>query len=544
MRKSVFAVLLSIVPTLLSAGESTSNWDPLRGPQGAWIYVVLNGYDSIAPKLLKAAERFGPDIVQGVKDLRKDLVEDSAKKLGIAPEALDLSKPFAIVVNNPLMGEGSMATLFPVKPGTQGVQNLVNGYAVVCEGDMMKQQLCGLLAQAGPGAVKAPKGIGSIYVNLGTIVSTFGPLLQMQLAMGLSQSQQGNQQSALAIIDTILYLLGQVDDVVIELDTSQEAIVADATVRAKPGTDLAGLCSNQAGGTALGALLGPATFKIAGKLKGVTGFAMRLADRVLPKLITDPEAYKDFRKVLAKTVGQSGPDFAMTYDLGGNGMVYDAVTRFKGTLDDLRAYYEFFVSPEKSKALKGLMAGGFAGMEPEYEFKKAVETINGVTVDRFIMKAKDKPESQAESKGAVPMEEQRELLKKMWGPEGFVVDVAVVGDTLIQCSGGADRKKRLESLIKKVKAGTSGSPASAPVVASFDLIKCVRSILDLIGQEAPEGLPESSEPIRAEVTFQGRTAKKHITVPLSTLSKLSEMFLKAEGLEGREVPPVLQKEKF
>ena len=139
------------------SGGGQPGWDKLKGPQDAWVYVVVGAYDAIGPRLEKAAVKLGPEAVADIKEIPTQIREGIGDSHGIARDAIDLSRPFAFAVYNPLAGQPPAAIL-PVKGELANDAKASNGYIVACDNEILAERLSSALKAAGAGAIAAPAG--------------------------------------------------------------------------------------------------------------------------------------------------------------------------------------------------------------------------------------------------------------------------------------------------------------------------------------------------------------------------------------------------
>ena len=307
MRK-VFVVLL-IAGTLFAQfgappPAGPGSWDKVSGPSGAWVYLVMAPYDGIAPKLNAAAARLGPDVVSFTQSLPQKIKNGIATTQGISADAVDMSRPIAVVVYNPLGGQAPV-TILPVKPGVPVPPNktIVNGYVVCSDNLTMATNLSQTLQKAGPSPIPVPTGIAHLYVDMGMIFQIVGPLAQMQLGMALSQQSgmsRQEQQLAGASVQLILDLVGQIKDFDLDIDVTADNVLATSHVNMKQDSELSKLFSSQKGGTALGHLLPQRSFSANAKLEGLSTWMFGQVDTFLAKIIANPQDLTSIREQLSK----------------------------------------------------------------------------------------------------------------------------------------------------------------------------------------------------------------------------------------------------
>ena len=521
MRK-VFTFLAAAL-FFLAPASTRAGWDPVKGPSGAWAYIVLAGSDILTPRINVLSDKLGGEGGSAVKELQNEIRTGVAGELGVPAEAIDMSKPMAIVVFNPLMGEGPVASVVALKGASPpaGVE-LVNGYAVTSDSDTLADQV--RTAFKSVGKIDPPNGMARIYVDFGTIFQMLGPMLQMQIGMNLNKLPQGNAQAATAVMDILFHLMGQVENFAITLDVKDDAIVADADVKARAGSDVAQLCGNQSeGGSSLAALVGDGTLTLNSRLKGFTGWLLRLSDRVIQKLIPDPKDQDSFRQAVNKWLGKVGDDFALAYRLTEGGIKADMAADFSGGIEDARSYYRYFVSDKMPASLKKLMNAG--GGDMKFSLQEGVRQSGGVTVDRFTTKIGDTSK--------LPPEVKKQI-EVLWGPEGMAGEYAVVNGTWVLALGGSDMSARLDRLIAEAGKPRSPVQGKAPVNFSFDIIQAVNWGMKISGQSG-KTIP-AGDPLTGSVTFSGRTVSKHLSLPLSTISKIQKALSEETG--PHPLPPI------
>jgi len=532
----LMAAFFFLAPASVRAG-----WDPVKGPSGAWVFIVIAGSDILTPRLNTLSEKLGGEGGAAVKELQNEIRNGVAGELGVPPAAIDLSKPMAIAVFNPLMGEGPVASIVALSGGSTppaGVE-LINGYAVSSDSETLAGQVRSAFKTVGK--IEPPKGAARIYVDFGTIFQMFGPMIQMQAGMSMSKLPPANAQAATAILDFVFNIMGQVENFAVTLDVKDDAIVADADVKARAGSDIAQICGNQSpGGSSLASLVGDGTLTLNSRLKGLSGWLLRVSDRMIEKLLPDPKDQDSFRQAIKTWLGNVGDDFALAYRLTEGGIKADMAAEFSGSIDDARAYYRYFVSDKMPASLKKLMNAG--GGDMQFNLQEGVRQSGGVTVDRFTTRIGDPAKLPPEVK------KQIEIL---WGKEGMAGEYAVVNGTWVLALGGADMSARLDRLIAEAGKAHPPAPGKPPVNFTFDLIQAVNWGMKISGQAGGKTVP-AGDPIVGSVTFSGRTVSKHISIPLSTVSKIQKALAEETapppfpppGPGGGSPPERLQKEKL
>jgi hypothetical protein len=517
-RLLLLALAVSALLGQATFGATDTGWDQTKGPQGAWIYVVVAGYDTVAARLQKAAGFLGPEVVAKLNELPGEMRAGLSSKLKVGADAIDLTKPLAIAVFNPMMGEGPVAAVVPVKPEVAAAgDQFVNGYAVTSDSEMLTTKVRN--AFKGAGSITAPAGIATIYVDLGTIFQIFGPMVQMQAAMAMNQMPGANAQAGMAVMDAMFSVLGQVENFSVALDVTGDDIKALGTVNAKAGTDIAQLCANQTGGTALGRLLAAGDVLVSGKLNGLAGWMLSLSDTMMSKLIADPDEAAVVREAITQFMGKTADELAFAYRFTPGGLQADGVWAFTGTMDDARQYYRLMVSNKMPEGLKKLMASGASGVK--FNLQEGVRQVSGVPVDSFTSDF-------SKATGLDPMVKQQ--LEAMWGPGGApAVEYAVAGGKWVMAMGGTDLTQRMNTLIEKAQGPAAGTPSKAPLTVSMDLLSIVGWGMGLAGMTPPAELTKGGAPITGTVTFSGRTIEKRFSVPLKTVGKIKQL---VEGAEG------------
>ncbi len=516
MKKSCLvglALTALVGPACFSATQS--GWDPVKGPAGAWVYIVLGGYETAAPRIESAASSLGPNVVAAVKNFPAEMRKGLAEEVGIAGDAVDLSKPLAIAVFNPMMGE-EPAVLVPVKGEASSSADVINGYLVASDSETVKSRV--QAAFKGAGGLSAPKGIGRMYVDLGTIYQIFAPMLQMQMGMAMSQVPGGNAQAGMAAMDVIFSILGQVENFTIDLDVAGQTINALVEINAKQGTDIAQLCANQTGGSTLGSLVKKEGVWVSGKINGAGGWVLRLTDRMLDKVLPNPAEADAVRGVVRKFMGKTADELTASYRFTPDGLAADAAMAFTGTMADVREYYTFLASEKVPAGLKQLMTSGATGVT--FTFTPNVRQSGGVAVDNF------KTDYSAAT-GLDPMVKQQ--IEALWGGGSVNSEYALVNGTWLVTMGGKDPSKRLDDLIAKAQNPEPGAPQAEPLKASVDLLQLAGFMMKAAGLSTSPALTKGGPPATATVTFAGRTVTKRVTVPLETIGKIKKMVEDATG---------------
>jgi len=492
------------------SGGGQPGWDKLKGPQDAWVYVVVGAYDAIGPRLEKAAVKLGPEAVADIKEIPTQIREGIGDSHGIARDAIDLSRPFAFAVYNPLAGQPPAAIL-PVKGELANDAKASNGYIVACDNEILAERLSSALKAAGAGAIAAPAGAVSVYIDVGTIFQLFGPFVQMQLASGMGgfgDPAGVDRQAAMAGMDLLFNLLGQIKHVLLDLDVNDQGLLVAQDTVVKEGTELAQLFGGQGGGTTIGGILPARAIVLNGKLKGLVPFVLKLADRYLAKACASPADAKTLRDAFAKYAGGAGEDFAMSMDFSPEGLVTDQINAFTGTFDDLRASYQAFASEKASALTSGA----------KFALQENVRQSGGVAVHKFTSTIDASAlDSQAGAQ-----------VKKLLGG-GLQGEVALANGKLITCSGGKDYSQRLDALIAASK-NAGGAPGTHPVAFRCDLVRLLSNLAAAAGAGAET--PASAPPISGTVAFAGPSAKSNVVIPIEAIAKVKEFVEQAFGVGG------------
>ncbi len=485
-------------------GQAT--WDRMTGPQGAWVYIVVGAYDAVGPRLESAAAKLGPEAAEAVKGIPAQIREGVGDSQGIARDAIDLSRPFAIAIYNPLAGQ-TPAAIVPVKSDLVKDKSVINGYVVACDNEMLAARLASSLEAAGAGAIETPAGAIRIYIDVGTIFQLFGPFVQMQLAAGMGGAggpSGAERQMGMAAVDLFFNLMGQVKHAIVDLDVNDQTVLATKNVVVKEGTDLAQLFGGQGGGTALAGMLPARSFVVSGKLKGIGPFVLKLADRWLGKALSNPADAKYVRDSVARFVNGAGEEFAMGLDFTSDGYAGDQIVAFTGTMDDAREYYRSLASEKAPASVRALMRGGKTTLQEN------IRQSGGVAVDKFT--------TTIDSSALGP--EAGDQIRKMFGGDAMQGEFALANGKLILCTGGKDCPQRLDGLVARSK-DAGGAPSAQPLAFSFDLLKLVEGIARAmdVGAAAPAG---ASAPISGTVTFSGTAARSGIAIPIDTIAKVKQ----------------------
>ncbi|HAK96530.1 MAG TPA: hypothetical protein DCM87_16455 [Planctomycetes bacterium] len=495
------------------ADGGQAGWDKVTGPQGAWVYIVVGAYDTVGPRLESAAAKLGPEASAAVKGIPAHIREGVGDNQGIDRDAVDLSRPFAIAVYNPLAGQPP-AAIVPVKGDLAGDKRVINGYIVACDNEMLAARLTSSLESAGAGAIAGPAGAVRIYVDVGTIFQLFGPFVQMQLAAGMGGAggpSGAERQMAMAGVDLIFNLMGQLKHVLVDLDVNDRSLLVTKDVVAKEGTDLAQLFGSQGGGTALAGMLPARSFVLSAKLKGIGPFALKLADRWLGKALANPADAKYVRDAFAKFVNGAGDEFAMGGDFSPDGYAGDQVVSFTGTMDDAREYHRAFTSDKTPAAIRALMRGG------TYTLQENIRQSGGVAVDKFTSTV------DTSALGA----EAGAQLQKLFGGDGMQGEFALANGKLIVCTGGKDCSQRLDALVAASK-NSAGAPGAQPVAFNFDILRLAGGIARAMGAGA-EAPAAAAAPVSGTVTFSGAAARSGVVIPIDAIAKVKEF---AEQIMG------------
>ncbi len=534
MRRFVCLVvtLLIISGTPCLYAQSTgSGWNPATGPQNAWVYIVFSGYSSMEPKIKQAAQAFGPQASGSIAMIPAQLKQMLSTSTGtpLPENALDLSRPFALVINNPMAGS-KPAMVIPVKKDADLPASVkaVHNYVVGSDNQMIATQLTSVLEAAGANAIAAPSGLAHIYVNANLIYSAFGPFLQLMVSQQLSQQNLGPEaRIGSAAVNMFFSLFSDLEDLRIALDLTDEAITTTTTVNAKAGSSLASFCADQGGGTSLGGLI-PSDGFIAmnGKVKGLPTIMFNITDKVLASMTTNPDEIAPFRESLSKLMGSFGDEFAVNEKLTPDGLVVDAIAGFTGDLSQVRSMFKLMSSDNLPAAFKQFtdQLSGLGGYS--YDITESARIAQGVSVDKFS--------SQINEKELDP--QMSAMLKKMWGGATLSGEYAVKDGKLFMCSGGKDYSKRLDNLL--VKAGTSTAAESAPMSFSIDLLKLMAFAMQMQGQDMPQMPAGTASPITGTVTFSGSSMVKNVDLPLNMFLPLM-----MAGQQAQQMAPVQPQNK-
>ena len=498
------SIVLALCGAPLAAQESAASWDAAKGPGDAWVYVVFAAHDGASAQLTRLAQKLG--LEAEVQDLPSQLRQGLQGAAGVGADAIDLNRPFALAVFNFLGGQPPVIFV-PVKADVALPDHVqtANGYVAACDNDLLAARMASALKAAGSGAIAAPKGLVHIHVDLGTMFQLFGPLLQMQLAMGMGQMGDmtpAQQRTATAMVGTLFDIVGQVSHFDLDVALSDQDITLQSNVRMKSESALAGMFAAQKGGTALGALLPARSMALSARLAGLSAHLGDMAKTIMGKMQAGAKDQAVIMDAVGPFLAKVGDEFAMAYDLGQDGMVGEYVFAFQGGMQDMRAYFDFFSGKQMPQAFRDLLGG------VEYEVSRAVRTSGGVEVDAF--------KGAFDLAGADPAVQAQ--VKALWGDAGLTGQYAIVKGLCVMAMGGKDCAERLDAQIAKVSAGAAGAPGEEPITFRFDLMTLVEGVMSSMGMGTGASSPPA--PISGSVRFEGATAVKQLRIPVETVARL------------------------
>ncbi len=526
----------------LAAGAAQSEWNAETGPPGAWVYVVLAGLENIESRLQSAAQHSGDKAIERLKKLPQEMLRDISGKLRVPAEAIDLSRPMAIVVYKPVeapvapMKAGwPVAAIVPITGKLQGVE-LVNGYAVASDSTALATRVRGAFQSVG--RLEAPQGIARVYIDLDTIVRTIGDKLYALAMLSVSPRSVPNA-NGLALMRAITHfhsILGQIENLTLNLDASGDAARVGADVTPKWGTDIAQLTSNQAGGTALESVVPGGALTLTAKLKGMSGRLLRFTEQFL-KIIPDAKEADTIREPLANLLVALGDEFALTYDFGPEGLSVDMAARFTGSMDAVRKYYHRMASYKLPERLRQRMRVRPA--EVDFAFKEPARQVDGVTIDRFTMKFNVQ-------EGTPPIHvlgllglllDVKEQTAPLWGDGEVVTNYAVVNDTWVMARGGKNPDERIATLISKAK-NPPNSGGDAPVKFKLDLFDLMKFAGKTRGGTPPSELAGGA-PVTGTIEFPGSTITMQATLPLKTVAQVAKFVERVKrARQSKEADPL------
>jgi len=521
----VNAGLVSILLAQLSAGATQSEWSAHAGPPGAWVYVVLTGFEKIESCFESTIRHSGGEAMKWLRNQPDQMRRDLARKLNVPAHAIDPSKPMAFAVFSPLAGRSvrgqwPVAVIVPVRGEPQGI-DLVNGYAVVMDSVVFATRVRGILQSAGN--IEAPEGIARVYVDFSTMLQTIGQGIEAQIALAVSPGGVPNatRRTKLMVFGALFSLLDQIENLTLSIDISGDTAQVSAHITPKWGTDMAQLASNQMRGNVLGNVVPNGVLTISGELKGMSGWLLGFTEQFL-KIIPNPKEADTIRKPLSCFLHSLGDEFAFTYDLGPQGLSVDIAARFKGSIEVVREYYRLMASYKLPQELAQRM--GVKPVHVDLALKEGAHQADGVVVDQLTMKFNVQegiPPIHTFGLLGLLLDAPQQALP-LWESGEVITNYAVVNDTLVMTMGGKNSYERISTLVLSAKS-PSGSAGDAPLkfrVDVLELLKFVMKARSAVRLVAPEG---GGKPLTGTVEFAGPTITMQITLPLKIVVELANL---------------------